>query len=122
VTNRPKPNPRLSLREPSFFILLSLAPTPKHGYAILKEIEVLSDGKLRLSTGTLYEALPRLLDQGLIERIEDEISPGEKSANPGLPRKAYRLTEAGWKLLRAETDHMQALAAMANLRLGEEGS
>ena len=47
----------LPLREPTFFILLSLSPGPKHGYAILKEVEALSDGRVRLSTGTLYGAI-----------------------------------------------------------------
>jgi DNA-binding PadR family transcriptional regulator len=122
LSRETRSTPRLSLREPSFFILLSLAPEAKHGYAILKDIETLSSARLRLSTGTLYEALTRLLDQGLIERIEDKDGSAEKNSNPGLPRKAYRLTEAGRRLLKAETEHMQALVALANLRLGEEGS
>jgi DNA-binding PadR family transcriptional regulator len=117
---------RLTLREPTFFILLSLAQGQKHGYAILKDVQTLSAGKLHLSTGTLYEALTRLLDQGLIERISAEggFEKGgpEKSANPGLPRKAYVLTEAGWKALKAETEHMQSLVTLAKLRLGEQKS
>lgn len=47
---------------PAFYILLSLAPGQKHGYAIMKDVEALSDGRLSLSTGTLYGALKRLLD------------------------------------------------------------
>jgi|WetSurMetagenome_2_1015567.scaffolds.fasta_scaffold738317_1 PadR family transcriptional regulator, regulatory protein PadR len=117
---------RLTLREPTFFILLSLAQGQKHGYAILKDVETLSAGKLHLSTGTLYEALTRLLDQDLIARIntENRVEKGapEKSANPGLPRKAYILTEAGWKALKAETEHMQSLIMLAHLRLGEKNT
>jgi DNA-binding PadR family transcriptional regulator len=119
LTPETRPTPRLSLREPSFFILLSLAPEAKHGYAILKDVEELSGGRLRLSTGTLYEALTRLLDQGLIERFEGE---NQAEANPGLPRKAYRLTDAGRRLLAAEAEHMQTLAILARTRLGEQST
>ena len=49
------------LREPTFLILLSLAPGPRHGYAILKEVESLSEGRVKMSTGTLYGAIERLL-------------------------------------------------------------
>ena len=64
---------RLPLREPTFFILLSLSPGPKHGYAILKEVEALSDGRVRLSTGTLYGAIKRLLDDDWIRRVDDPL-------------------------------------------------
>ena len=60
----------LPLTEPTFFILLVLAPGPQHGYAIMKETAVLSDARVQLSTSTLYGAIKRLLDQGWIERAE----------------------------------------------------
>ena len=50
--------------EAVFLILTSLAGEPRHGYALLKDIEALSDGRVRLSTGTLYGALHRLLEAG----------------------------------------------------------
>ena len=56
----------LPLREPTFFILLSIAEEQKHGYAILQDVETLSAGKIKLSNGTLYGALTRLQGQGLI--------------------------------------------------------
>jgi DNA-binding PadR family transcriptional regulator len=111
----------LPLREPTFLILLSLAPGHRHGYAIIRDVESLSQGKVRLGTGTLYEALARLLDQGLIERISAD-EPGESQedgVHRGKPRKAYRLTEAGRKLLIAETRRMQALVSAAGMRLGQ---
>ena len=73
----------LPLTEPTFYILLSLAPSKKHGYAILRDVEGLSKGRLRLSTSTLYSALARLLDQGLIERVPGDLEP---RSHPGLPR------------------------------------
>jgi len=108
----------LPLTEPTFYILLSLASGKKHGYAIMKDAKALSSGKVSLSTSTLYSALSRLLDQGLIERISDDT---ENSAGPGLPRKAYVLSGIGRRVLGAETNRMQALVAAARLRLGEEG-
>jgi len=114
----------LPLREPTFFILLSLATEAKHGYAILKDVERLSQGKVRLSTGTLYEGLARLLEQGLVERVPDEQASGGaqvgKAAHPGRPRKAYRLTHTGLRLLQAETNRMQTLVAAAQRRLRGE--
>ena len=108
----------LPLQEPTLFILLSLAPGQKHGYAILKDVEALSHGKVRLSTGTLYGALSRLLEQGWIERAPDDDADGNgASGGPGRPRKAYRLTDLGRRVLAAETERLQALAALARRRL-----
>jgi DNA-binding PadR family transcriptional regulator len=114
----------LPLREPTFFILLSLAKGEKHGYAIIKAIESLSQGKLQLSTGTLYEALARLLEQELIERVDGlEVEP-DKTLPPedqrSRTRKSYRLTPMGMRLLKAETERMQALIAISRLHIGEE--
>lgn len=103
----------LPLREPTFLILLSLADGEKHGYAILKDVSEISEGKVMMSTGTLYEALARLLDQGLIERVAETAA-----THPGKPRKAYRLTLLGQQVIQAETDRLQALALAAQQRLG----
>jgi DNA-binding PadR family transcriptional regulator len=62
----------LPLTETSFFILVSLATAPKHGYAIMKEVEAMSEARVLLATGTLYSALRRMLDDGWIERLEDD--------------------------------------------------
>ena len=112
----------LPLREPTFFILLSLTESKKHGYAILKDVAAISDGNLSLSTSTLYEALARLLDQSLIERVADTANTGGENSHPGRPRKAYRLTLRGRRLLQAETARLQMLIATAQQRLGAETS
>lgn len=104
----------LPLQEPTFFILLSLANEPRHGYAILKDVEALSGGKIRLGTGTLYGALNRLLDQGLIQR-----SPNGVANHPGKPRKAYQLTQTGLRVLQAETSRLNHMLSAARLRLGD---
>lgn len=108
----------LPLTEATFCILLSLSGGQKHGYAILKDVESLSDGTVSLSVSTLYSTLRRLLGRGLIERISE--GTGDH-AGPGLPRKAYALSQLGRRILRAETSRMRELVAAARLRLGEEG-
>jgi DNA-binding PadR family transcriptional regulator len=118
----------LPLREPTFYILLSLVPGEKHGYAILKDVESLSRGDVRLSTSTLYEGLARLLEQGLIARLNvgedvaDDSIDGEaveRAGHPGRPRKAYRITSYGRRVVEAETSRMQALVTAAHTRLGK---
>jgi DNA-binding PadR family transcriptional regulator len=102
----PDPKP---LTEPVFLILLSLADGPRHGYALMKDIESLSRGRVRLSTGTLYGALRRLLEDRWIERFAQEDTAREK--------QAYRLTPAGRSQLDAELDRMKQLTRAAAARL-----
>jgi DNA-binding PadR family transcriptional regulator len=106
----------LPLTEPTFYILLSLAPGKRHGYAIMKDVKDLSRGRVKLSTSTLYTAVGRLLDQELIERLSDE----EQDAGPGLPRKSYALTDLGRRVLEAEAVRLQGMLKEARLRLREE--
>jgi PadR family transcriptional regulator PadR len=100
--------PMGSISEPVFFILLSLAAGRKHGYAILKDVERLSQASLLLSTSTLYNALGRLEEQGHIERV-----PAGGEPAPGLPRKVYTLTPQGRALLHAEARRLRRLADLA---------
>jgi DNA-binding PadR family transcriptional regulator len=108
----------LPLTEPTFYILLSLAPGKKHGYAIMKDVKNLSRGRVKLSTSTLYTAVGRLLDQELIERLSDD----EQDAGPGLPRKSYALTDLGRRVLEAEHIRLQGMVKEARLRLREDGA
>lgn len=108
---------QLPLTEATFFILLSMVRVRRHGYAILKDVSELSDSRIRLSTGTLYGALSRLLEQGWIERLDSE-EPDES----GRPRKEYMLTDLGRRILSAETRRLESLVALARLRLTGEQS
>jgi len=98
----------LPLTEPVLMILLSLAGEPRHGYSILKDVEQMSDGRVRLSTGTLYGALRRLLDDDWIQRVE------QKDTSRG--KQAYRLTARGRRNLQFEVDRMKQLTRLAHLR------
>jgi DNA-binding PadR family transcriptional regulator len=103
------------LTEATLFILLSLAPEPRHGYAIMKDVQALSENRVVLSTGTLYGALKRLLEQGWIERVEEE--PSDET---GHPRKAYALTRLGQRILDTEVARLRSLVAAAQLRTTEK--
>lgn len=101
----------LPLTEATFFIILTISPAPKHGYAIMKDTAALSDGRVQLSTSTLYGALKRLLEAGWIARVvEDEANNGMEN---GRIRKAYTLTDLGRRILEAEVNRMETLVAAA---------
>jgi PadR family transcriptional regulator, regulatory protein PadR len=106
----------LPLSEASFLILLSLVGGPRHGYAVLKDVEEASGGRVTLSVSTLYTTLGRMQEQGWIERHDI----GASDPTPGLPRKVYRLTEQGQKALGLEAQRMNGLLSVYRLRLGEE--
>ncbi len=91
--------------EPSLHILLSLGDGPKHGYAIMSDVEAASGS--RLGPGTLYAALARLEARGLIEALEPEDR-----------RRPYRLTATGAATLRAQLESMRGFAHAALDRLG----
>jgi len=97
------------LSEPVLLILASLAAGPRHGYALMKDIEAISNGRVRMSTGTLYGALRRLLEEQWIERFEQEDTSREK--------QAYRLTAEGRRQLEFEVERMKQLTRAASARL-----
>jgi len=100
------------ITEPVLLILLSLADRPRHGYAILQDTETMSDGRVRLSTGTLYGALHRLLEDGWIERFHQE--DGSRG------KRAYRLTSLGRRNLLQELARLKQLTHLASLRLAHK--
>src|SRR5882724_7775264 len=105
VADRPDAKP---LSEPVLLILMSLADQPRHGYALMKDIEILSSG-VRISTGTLYGGLGRLLKDLWIERFEQ--------ADKSREKQAYRLTPTGRRRLQLELDRMRRLTRAATARL-----
>jgi DNA-binding PadR family transcriptional regulator len=100
------------MTEPVLLILLSLADQPRHGYAILQDTAKMSDGRVRLSTGTLYGALRRLLDEGWIERFQG------KDESRG--KQAYRLTSLGQHSLQREVNRLKHLTRVASVRVARK--
>src|SRR5262249_43977521 len=102
--DRPKP-----LSESVFWILLSLAEQPRHGYALMQDVDRLSEGRVRVTTGTLYGALSRLLQGQWIERFP--------SRDTSRDKQAYRLTGLGRARLREETERLRHVARTATAHL-----
>jgi DNA-binding PadR family transcriptional regulator len=107
--------PAKSFSVPVLHILLALAEGTKHGYAIKQDIEQRTDGAIRLGPGTLYEAIQRLEESGLIAETE----PAAPANGQEAQRRFYRLTARGWSALRTEVRSLGTLVdqARANPRL-----
>jgi PadR family transcriptional regulator len=98
------------VQEPTFLILTVLAGAPMHGYGIVQEVDALSSGRLKLRPGTLYGALDRLTEQGLVTVQGEEIVDGRL-------RRYYELTAAGAETLKVEAGRLARNAAAATSRL-----
>ena len=112
-----KETPASALTESTYYILLALADQPRHGYAILKDVEALSSGRLVLSTGTLYGAIKRLLEAGWIRRAADP-----DAENAVRDRQAYQLTPEGRRVAALEAERLSELARISRSRLGKLGA
>jgi len=95
--------------EPVLWILLGLRDQPRHGYALIKDIEAASDGRVRLSTGTLYGAIRRLLEDSWIEPVA--------LADTSRDKQAYKLTALGRTHLRDELDRLVHVTRTAAQRM-----
>lgn len=98
------------VREPTFFVLAALASGAKHGYALIKDTAELSDGRVNLRVGTLYAALDRLQEQGLVAIAGEEVVDGRH-------RRYFALTDDGEALLEAEAARLEANAKQARAQL-----
>ena len=101
---------QLPLSPPVFHVLIALADSEKHGYAILKEVEERTSGRVRLGSGTLYAIIKRLLNDGLIEEID------ERPAEDDERRRYYALTSFGRKVAAAEAQRMEEMVAAARTK------
>jgi DNA-binding PadR family transcriptional regulator len=100
----------MEFRTPSYFALATLIDGPLHGYAIVRRAAELSDGAVRLSTGTLYALLDRAIDDGLVVA-------GEPYVEGGRTRRDYTLTQAGRDELQAEAERLARAARTVARRL-----
>ncbi|HTW49922.1 MAG TPA: helix-turn-helix transcriptional regulator [Acidobacteriaceae bacterium] len=95
----------------AFQILLALAGEDLHGYAIMRQVEEQTGGRVRLGPGTLYSSIQTLLEEGLIEEVEG--ATGDAGAER---RRYYRLTTSGRKVARSEAERMADLLRVARAR------
>jgi PadR family transcriptional regulator PadR len=100
----------IELRRPSYFALATLVDGPRHGYAIVRRAAELSDGDVRLSTGTLYALLERAIDEGLVVA-------GEPYIEGGRQRRDYALTPEGRRALEAEAERLARAARTVKRQL-----
>ena len=107
----------LPLKPQWFDIMVALAAGEQHGYAIMQEVAERTNGKVRLWPATLYGSLKRLIEAGLIEESDERPAPELDDAR----RRYYRLTRLGRRVLKAESDRLQALARTIRLKLGVVG-
>lgn len=105
----------LPLTHLTYHVLLVMADRPLHGYAIIQEVEQRTGGVMAVEAGTLYAAIKRMVEEGLIEPV-----PGEGSSR----RRSYRVTEFGRAVLKAETGRLSELLELARGKdlLPQEGS
>jgi DNA-binding PadR family transcriptional regulator len=111
-TDRPRhgSDQQLPLRRVEFHILLSLAAGERHGYGIIQDIEARGESPVP-DVGTLYRALARMVDGGLIAAAGRRAASGSDDER----RNYYRITEAGLRLARAEARRLAALTRAARL-------
>ena len=109
------PTDLLPLSPAMFHVLVALADGETHGYAIMKEVERLTSGAVRLSTGTLYGIIKRLLSDGLIRepaRLRDKAASASR-AHDDERRRSYALTPFGKDVARAEAARLEQTIAIA---------
>ena len=109
VRTTPDPASFLPLPRDTFQILVSLADRDRHGYAVMQDVRERTDGALRLSPSSLYSAIRRLLEQGLIEELAERPDP----ANDDERRRYYRLSKLGRAVAMAEARRLERVLADA---------
>src|SRR4029078_5506114 len=95
----------LPLPPATFHILIALAREDRHGYAVIQDIEQRTNGELRLSAGTLYRSIQRMLEQGLIRETRDRPAPEFDDER----RRYYRSTPVGESVARAEAQRLSSI-------------
>lgn len=106
------PHDLLPLTPAVFYILLALADGDKHGYGIMQEVKVITDGEFSMGPGTLYGSIKRMLDGGLIAEADERPDPALDDER----RRYYRLTPFGQRVARAEAERLAALLGVARTK------
>ena len=108
TTSAPAPVPSIS--STAFHVLLAIGPEERHGYAIMREIERMTDGATKLGPGGIYTTIRRLLDDGLIEESDERPDPDLDDQR----RRYYRLTGTGRAAVGAEARRLETLVRAAS--------
>jgi DNA-binding PadR family transcriptional regulator len=109
TNNSADPESFLPLSPAKFHILLALARGEQHGYAIMIDVEARTGGSFTLGPGTLYGAIKRLLEEGLIQETEERPDPALDDER----RRYYKLTDLGLRVTTAEAARLAALVELA---------
>jgi DNA-binding PadR family transcriptional regulator len=99
----------LPLPQAVFQILVALADQDRHGYAIMQDVAVRTDGALKLSPGTLYGSIKRMLEEGFIVEVNARPGPDEDDER----RRYYRITQVGRDIAQAEANRLTVLLRQA---------
>jgi DNA-binding PadR family transcriptional regulator len=112
MTDDPAPEELLPLPPATLHILLAVSEGERHGYAIIQDVEARTDGELRLSSGTLYRSIARMVEQGLIMEVarRRRVSAGDSR------RRYYRITSFGAAVARAEVRRLSQFVRHAVAR------
>ena len=105
----PQPDSLLPLPPATFHILMALAEEDRHGYAIIQDVAARTDGELKLSAGTLYRSIQRMLEQGLLVETQERPAPELDDER----RRYYRITPFGTAVARAEARRLTQLVRLA---------
>ena len=103
--DEPPPDSLLPLPTAVFHILIAVADRDRHGYSIMQDVSARTEGKVRLSPGTLYSSIQRMLEQGLIEELTHNPDPSSSDER----RRYYRVTRFGKRVATAEVERLKAL-------------
>jgi len=102
----------LPLPSATFHILLAVADDDRHGYAVIQDVAARTGGELKLSAGTLYRSIQRMLEQGLIVETRERPAPEEDDER----RRYYRITPFGTAVAKAEARRLTELVRMARAK------
>ena len=100
----------LPLPSATFHILMAVAGADRHGYAIIQDVSERTNGELKLSPGTLYRSIQRMLEQGLLEETRDRPVPEMDDER----RRYYRITPFGTQVAKAEAQRLTRLLKLAH--------
>jgi DNA-binding PadR family transcriptional regulator len=104
-----RPESLLPLQQATFHILMAVADEDRHGYAIIQDVAARTGGEVKLSAGTLYRSIQRMLEQDLLTEVQQRPAPEEDDER----RRYYRITEFGAAVARAEVRRLSKLVRLA---------